>query len=257
MCEPYTSLADLSQNLVTCRRQIQWKINFGFWTVFGLFAYYALPEIKGLWGTYGLIVGTVILFIGAALHVYDVVGTVIPNQKDMDWITYCREKALLVAKDPCVDEDIVSDHKEKVKDTRLSIWPFLRKRKCDMWFRLTPSIAVTVMLLIVCLVILWREKPVRPRTQVSKGIPMGFTSRCPNPGCSGAGFEVAKADIQGTEYKVYSVQCDRCGTTISTMTYYDPGVLGKDNEVRLQKIEKQLHQIGSQLSDVQSLLRNR
>lgn len=48
-------------------------------------------------------------------------------------------------------------------------------------------------------------------------------STCPKAGCDNHSFELAEASINGAKYKMYFVQCARCGTVVGVTEYYNLG----------------------------------
>lgn len=79
------------------------------------------------------------------------------------------------------------------------------------------------------------------------------SSSCPK--CTSTSFEVREGEPRNSHYKLMFVQCSSCGTVVGTMPYYDAGVLSKENQSEIAKLKQQLNQLGSQLSEIQRLVR--
>ena len=58
------------------------------------------------------------------------------------------------------------------------------------------------------------------------------------PSCSNHSFELNEIAVRNSKYKLYSVQCTSCGSVVSMLNYFDPGVLLKDQEQMLKDIQR-------------------
>jgi hypothetical protein len=59
--------------------------------------------------------------------------------------------------------------------------------------------------------------------------------------CGGHLFEIQEQEPQGSAFKVFFVQCTKCGGAVGILPYYDAGVLAKRNEAALKKIADHLN----------------
>jgi hypothetical protein len=79
-------LAKTNQENLWKRRSIEWKVNFGLWTALGIVTGFSYSE-----GVNFHPVGVgVVLFLVFAAYVWNNLGTIISNEKDLDWIIYYK-----------------------------------------------------------------------------------------------------------------------------------------------------------------------
>jgi len=52
---------------------------------------------------------------------------------------------------------------------------------------------------------------------------MARQSKC--PACGNTGFEIAENSPRGSNYKLYFIQCDSCGTVVGTQEYCSTSAL--------------------------------
>ena len=104
MEDSYRAFAEVSKELLIARRVVQWRINYGLWTILALAAYFVGPHLESeslKWWLVGAI-GAVLVF-----YVNNVVALASSNTKDMAIIEYWRreESATRKLKNPVfVDE---------------------------------------------------------------------------------------------------------------------------------------------------------
>lgn len=67
--------------------------------------------------------------------------------------------------------------------------------------------------------------------------------------CSGHLFELSEQSPSGSSFKMYFVQCSKCGGPIGSMEYFSAGA-------KLTGLEGEVSQLKAQLRDVQSVLNN-
>jgi excinuclease UvrABC ATPase subunit len=73
--------------------------------------------------------------------------------------------------------------------------------------------------------------------------------------CGGHSFEMKAAEPRDSAYKQMFVQCTSCGGVIGVGSYFDSGVLAKDNQTEIAELKKSLVRIESQLQQIASRLR--
>lgn len=67
--------------------------------------------------------------------------------------------------------------------------------------------------------------------------------------CSGRLFELKEQAPSGSAFKLQFVQCSSCGVPVGVMEYFNAGV-------KLDKLEKRMSQVESQIGYMQDSLRN-
>lgn len=79
-------------------------------------------------------------------------------------------------------------------------------------------------------------------------------SKCPNPACGNTFFQLSEANVSGANFKMYFVQCSRCGTVVCAMPYYDPGIIANDNNVLLKDLQSQVSNLQLRLMNIESVV---
>ena len=73
--------------------------------------------------------------------------------------------------------------------------------------------------------------------------------------CDGRFFELVEVSPAGSQYKMFFVQCSKCGAPTGVTEYYDVGFLVKQQEAVIKKIETKIDGVASSLSHIEHLLR--
>lgn len=73
-------------------------------------------------------------------------------------------------------------------------------------------------------------------------------------GCGSSRFEVKQAEPAQSAYKLMFVQCSSCGGVVSSVPYYDAGVLAKDNQKALKEIKNQVGSLEYSLAQIKRAL---
>ena len=73
--------------------------------------------------------------------------------------------------------------------------------------------------------------------------------------CEKSLFEMQDIQVQNSNYKLYSVQCSSCGTVLSIMSYFDAGVLAKENQENIASLKSQIDNIEYTLTQIQQYLK--
>ncbi|OGU66046.1 MAG: hypothetical protein A2499_15800 [Stygiobacter sp. RIFOXYC12_FULL_38_8] len=76
------------------------------------------------------------------------------------------------------------------------------------------------------------------------------SSKCPS--CGNYTFELKENEPRNSNYKMFFIQCTSCGSVISATDYYSAGVLLKEQEEKINRIENALNVL---ISLNESLLR--
>lgn len=80
-------------------------------------------------------------------------------------------------------------------------------------------------------------------------------STCPK--CDGHLFELEEVEPADSRYKMFFVQCMSCGTPVGITEYYDTGSLVKEQESKLEAIDKRLRAIEHAVDLIVHALRQR
>jgi hypothetical protein len=93
-------LAELHRKQFDTRRQVEWKINFAFWTAVGLVAYFYCSRDTGLSWCERIVVASGLVLAGffyAVVHLPAIFGA---EDKDLDFMIYFKDCAEAVLLDP-------------------------------------------------------------------------------------------------------------------------------------------------------------
>jgi predicted nucleic-acid-binding Zn-ribbon protein len=58
--------------------------------------------------------------------------------------------------------------------------------------------------------------------------------------CENRAFKLEEINVQGSNYKLFAVQCATCGTAFGVTEYYDSGALLKEQEKAIAGLEKKI-----------------
>ena len=72
------------------------------------------------------------------------------------------------------------------------------------------------------------------------------TSKCPS--CGSTSFEVVEKDLPNFKYKMLFIQCAPCGSVVGTTTYFDAGMLAKQNQKAMEELKKEVASILARVS---------
>jgi hypothetical protein len=86
---------------------------------------------------------------------------------------------------------------------------------------------------------------------------MFSSTRCSK--CEKRAFKLEEINVQGSNYKLFAVQCVTCGTPFGITEYYDSGSLLKEQEKAIAGLEKKIdhlqHGMGQIVQALQSMRR--
>ena len=74
-------------------------------------------------------------------------------------------------------------------------------------------------------------------------------TKCPNPNCNSTIFEMVLGAPQGSNFKVWFVQCAVCGTAVNAMEYLSLGT-------KMDGVEKKILDLESSLLSIQQNLQS-
>ena len=65
--------------------------------------------------------------------------------------------------------------------------------------------------------------------------------------CGSHVFEIKETSPQGSQYKLFFVQCAICGVPVSTLDYFNLGTLLKNQERAINNLQRKIDHIENQL----------
>jgi uncharacterized Zn finger protein len=79
------------------------------------------------------------------------------------------------------------------------------------------------------------------------------TSSCPK--CGQGSFEIATLKPAKSNFDLQFVQCSNCGSVVGTMTFFDAGILSKDNQKEIAVLKQKLDLIQAQIEQLSRKVR--
>ncbi len=143
--EHYIECAKLSKDLVIDRRKLQWRINYIVWAAQGAVAYHALAN-EGFYRDLGSLDYNLVRFALIVTPLVFIFVHILPgegsNRKDLDLLSYFREKARQEIGDPNCPTDV--EFPEDITD--FSLFYALKCRRWKHWHCLVLPICISIIL---------------------------------------------------------------------------------------------------------------